>query len=417
MSNTMRQLLDVFRAEVSKILNNSLIKDLFDLTQTTIRHKDYPEEWFATFRTAVRPETIQGFHSDNALVFIIDEASGFPTKVLEAVEGALTQRNNMLMLFGNPTQIGNAFHDSFNSKKQFYYTFTLNSTKSPLVKPQFYEKIEAKYGKDSNVYRVRVLGEFPRSSPDTLIPIDICENAAIRELEIPSYVKTITLGVDCARFGTDESSIYSRIDKVIKEELILAKNDIMELVGHVNHTVNKYIKEGFNKFYIAIDDSGLGGGATDRLRELNSEGYYGDVEVIIMPINNGSSPKDKKQYANKSIEMWHFAKEFLVEAQIPNDNDLIGQLSSRKYKLNSKDQLLIESKDEMKKRGLSSPDRADGVILTLAPLIYQMDILTTLDKSIPEQDVKTLKSNVEEFNVGSIKDRMSFFKSINKNKR
>ena len=402
--------MDIMRAECSKVLEKSKIRDMFDMTKTIIRHKGMPDTSFATFRCASSPESIQGFHNDNGLVFIIDEASALEDSILNAILGALTQKNNILMMFGNPTRVGNAFFDAFNKQRKFYHTFTLSSIESPLVKPEYYESLEAKYGKDSNMYKIRVLGQFPTSSPDTLISTEIIEAACERELEIDEDLTSVTIGCDCARYGDDESSIYTRHDKIIKEEWLSKSNSIMELVGQINKVVHKYEDQGYTKFYIAVDDSGLGSGVTDRLKELQDENFY-KHDVIIMPINNGSRPKERKKFFNKSMEMWYHMKDFLKTGSIPNDDDLIGQLSVRKFFLTSKDQLRLETKDQLKSRSISSPDRADGVILTLAPLIYQRTILTSSGTDIEDVPIETVKEKVEKFHASSFTDRMNFFKN------
>lgn len=361
---TQHQLFDVYWSELAKWHKQLIIKDMFEWTKTQYYNKTYPSNWFAVARTSNKPENMQGFHSEH-LLFLIDEASGVPTPILEAVEGTQTQEGSIIMMFANPTQIAGAFYDAFHSKRRFYYTFTLNAEESPIVDKRYYEILASKYGRDSDVYRVRVLGEFPKSEPDTLIPLNFVESAAQRELEEPNVnvYEVVELGVDVARFGDDETVIYSRIGNVCREESTLRKRDLMEVSGEVMNIARKYKDK---LILINVDDSGLGGGVTDRLKELSTQLHRCEV----VGVNNGASARNSDMYVNVGSEMWFFMREKIKEISIPNDNDLIAQLSSRKYKLSSNGKHMLETKEQMKARGLVSPDRADALILSFRSLIY-----------------------------------------------
>ena len=363
---TQHQLYDILWSELSKWHKKSLVRDKFEWRKTHFWDKSDSENWFAVAQTSNKPDAMQGFHSE-FLLFIIEEASGIPHDVMAVIEGTRTDDNALVMMFGNPTQISGAFHESFHGKRKFYYTFTLSCEESPRVHPDYYIEMADKYGKDSDIYRVRVLGEFPNAEPDTLIPIDRCEKAAEMEGDFPErkFWNDVELGVDVARYGDNETSIYSRVGNIIKEELIFREGrDLMYVVGQVVNIANKY--RGKN-IIINIDDSGLGGGVTDRLQELVKDGV---LDATINGVNNGGSAKDKTRYINVGSEMWFFMREWIKEANIPNDNDLIGQLSTRRYSITSSGKHVVESKEHMRDRGIKSPDRADGAILTLRSLIY-----------------------------------------------
>ena len=364
---TQRQLFDVLWTELSKWHNKSKIKEEFNWTKTHFENKKKPTTWFAVARTSNKPENMQGFHAEN-LLFIIDEASGVPQEIIETIEGSQTQKNNLIIMFGNPTQITGGFYDSFHTKRKFYKTFTFNTEDCAKDRPDvadmnYAENIAAKYGRDSDIYRVRVLGEFPKAEPDTLIPLNIIEAAITRELDPVITYEDVELGCDIARFGDDETCIYSRIKNEIKEEKIIRGRDLMTVTGEIVMIANKYKGK---RIKINIDDSGLGGGVTDRLRELVREGT---IRADIYAVNNGSVAKEEN-FVNVGSEMWNYMREWLKTGKIPNDNDLIAQLSSRKYGVQSKGKIEIEQKKHMKERGLTSPDRADAAILTLRSLIY-----------------------------------------------
>lgn len=363
---TQPQLYNVLWSELSKWHKKNKMGRIFEWTKTHFVNKRYPELWFAVARTSNKPDAMQGFHG-KYLLFIVEEASGVPEDVLSVIEGTQTQENALTMMFGNPTQISGGFYDAFSSKRKFFYTFTLNSEDSPLVRKEWWSEKLERYGRDSDFYRVRVLGEFPKAEPDTLIPIDRCEKAAKRELPEPDIriYEDVEIGVDVARYGDDETVIMSRINNIITEETYFRHRDIMSVTGEVVKVIRKY--KGKN-ITVNIDDSGLGGGVTDRLIELAKEGEF---DATIVGVNNGSRAKETEKYINKGTEMWFYMREWLLEGKIPEDNDLIAQLSSRKYGVNSPGKHVLESKEHMKQRGIVSPDRADAAILTLHSLIYK----------------------------------------------
>jgi len=361
---TQHQLYDIAWSELSKVHSGSVTRDSCEWKKTSFYNKKYPETWFAVARTSRDPEGMQGFHAEH-LLFIVDEASGVSQEILEAIEGSQTQDNCTIVLLGNPTKISGGFYDAFHSKRNFYYTFRFNSEESEIVNPLYCEQLAAKYGKDSDIYRVRVLGEFPKAEPDTLISIDKCESAVIREdARLSSINDPIEIGCDVARYGGDETTIYSRQGFVSFEECIIRSSDLMTVCGELIKVMRKY--PGRN-YLLNIDDSGLGGGVTDRMIEVVNELH---IPCIVTGVNNGSTARDSETYVNTGTEMWYYMKEWIQQAQIPNDQDLIGQLSSRKYGVNSKGKCILESKEQMKARGVTSPDRAEGLILTLRSLIY-----------------------------------------------
>ena len=361
---TQHQLYDVTWAELALWHKQSLTRNVCEWKKTSFVNNKNPENWFAVARTSNKPDNMQGFHAKH-LLFIVEEASGVATEVLEVIEGTQTQEGSLVMYFGNPTQTSGGFYDAFHDKQKFYFTFVLNAEESPLVDPRNNEKIALKYGKDSDIYRVRVLGKFPKSEPDSLIPLSRIENAVARPIEYPEAYEIIEIGADIARFGDDETTIYSRIGTIIREEAFLRKRDLMTVTGTIVNIIQKY--HDTKTVLVNIDDTGLGGGVTDRLKELVEQGI---IKAEITGVNNGSRALENDKYMNVGTEMWFFMREWLLTGTIPNDSDLAAQLSSRKYKFSSTGKNIVEPKEQMKTRSLPSPDRADGSILSLHSLIY-----------------------------------------------
>jgi hypothetical protein len=369
---TRQQLHDVLWAEVAKWLEGSMVKNLLKWTKTKIYMIGHEERWFATARTATKPENMQGFHEDYML-FIVDEASGVADPIMEAIDGTLSGPENKLLMCGNPTRTSGYFYRSHHQNRADFRTHKVSSRDSKRTNRKNIERLEKQYGRDSDVVRVRVDGEFPRAEPDTFIPLELAEAAAMREvyiradgeLEIPD-AEPLEIGVDVARFGDDETVIVPRVGLLVPLIKTYTKKDTMETAGWViNLAKELMLKYGRPRCTVKIDDDGVGGGVTDRIREVvREEGLFIDV----IDCHNGGKADDHDHYDNWGTEAWANVRDLLQagEIQIPNDEDLIAQLSTRKYTVTSKGRVILESKKDMKKRGLRSPDRADALVLAFA---------------------------------------------------
>ncbi|MED0672092.1 terminase B [Aneurinibacillus aneurinilyticus] len=367
------QLFTVLWAEIAKWLESSKVKNLLKWTKTRVYMMGHEERWFATARTATRPENMQGFHEDYML-FIVDEASGVADPIMEAILGTLTGAENKLLLCGNPTKTSGTFYDSHNRDRELYKTHKVSSLDSPRTSKENIAMLKRKYNEGSDVWRVRVLGEFPKAEADAFIPLEFAELAAKKSRVEPTGDE-IHIGVDVARFGDDETVIATRIGGKVFPLHCHNKQDTMATTGHVLR-IAREMHQGYpeKEVIIKVDDDGLGGGVTDRLKEVVEEE---NLPYTIIPMRNGEA-SDDEYYANKGTECWAVLKEWLegnfskhmrgepFDIEIPNDEKLISQLTSRKYKLNSKGRILLERKEDMKKRGLQSPDRADAVVLAFA---------------------------------------------------
>lgn len=369
---TRQQLHDVLWAEVAKWLEGSMVKNLLKWTKTKIYMIGHEQRWFATARTATKPENMQGFHEDYML-FIVDEASGVADPIMEAIDGTLSGPENKLLMCGNPTRTSGYFYRSHHQNRGDFKTHKVSSRDSKRTNRKNIERLEKQYGKDSDVVRVRVDGEFPRAEPDTFIPLELAEAAAMREvyqqedgsLNIPEAAP-LEIGVDVARFGDDETVIVPRVGLLVPLIRTYTKKDTMETAGWViNLAKELMLTYGRPRCTIKIDDDGVGGGVTDRVREVvREEGLYIDV----IDCHNGGKADDPDHYDNWGTEAWANVRDLLQagDIQIPNDEDLIAQLSTRKYTVTSKGRIILESKKDMKKRGLRSPDRADALVLAFA---------------------------------------------------
>lgn len=371
---TMKQLYDVLWAEVAKWLNDSLIKDLLKWTKTKVYMQGDSERWFATARTATKPENMQGFHEDHMLI-VVDEASGVADAIMEAILGTLSGFDNKLLMCGNPNNIEGVFYDSHNSDRDKYKTHKVSSYDSKRTNKENIEMLIDKYGEDSDVVRVRIYGEFPKAALDSFISLETVELATttkISDAQVNSS-KVAHLGVDVARFGDDSTIIFPRIATKSLPYAKYTKQDTMKTTGHVIRMAKKLMIDypNIKKVVIKVDDTGVGGGVTDRLKELVKDD---DLPFEIMPINNGESSKDDF-YDNLGAQVWGHLRELLEEnmtnhlngkapvIELPNKNQLIKELSTRKFVMTSSGKIRLESKKDMKKRNVGSPDIADACTL------------------------------------------------------
>jgi DNA or RNA helicases of superfamily II len=372
---TRQQLHDVLWAEVAKWLERSKVKNLLKWTKTKIYMIGHEERWFATARTATRPENMAGFHEDYML-FVVDEASGVADPIMETILGTLTGPENKLLMCGNPTRTAGVFYDSHNRDRSRFKVHKVDSRDSKRTSRDNIQMLIDKYGAESDVVRVRVYGEFPKAESDAFIALEIVELAAGATVE--PVGDTLHLGVDVARFGDDETTIAPRIGMKVFDLRVYNKQDTMATAGRVI-AAGKEMLRSFTQLrnvVITVDDSGVGGGVTDRLNEVILEERLYDWRVI--PINNGSRPTDDEEehYENRGTEAWAVIRDVLqdcfskhlqgepISVELPNDERLITQLSQRKYRMTSKGKIALERKEDMKKRGLDSPDRADAVVLS-----------------------------------------------------
>lgn len=378
---TQHQLFDILWAEIAKWLRHSpaLQREII-WTKEKVYLLGHPEEWFAVARTATKPDALQGFHADDVL-YIIDEASGVKDEIFEPVLGSLSTEGARLLMCGNPTQKSGFFYESHTKNRASYSTFHIDGRKSKRVSKEFVKKIIEMYGEDSDVFRVRVAGEFPLNENDVFIPLPIIEKSIMTEFSPRKIPHSIRIGCDVARFGDDKTIIGSKIDEKVTLEKKRHGQDTMKTADDIvilyYDLLNRY--PGYkDEVIVTVDDGGVGGGVVDRLRQMkrNSPGNLGQMNIV--PIVFGKKIKHK-HYDDSTTYMMSVVKGLLsphddegnekpVELILPDDEDLVAQLSVRKYSLTENSKIKVESKKIMKERGLPSPDEADCVLLLCVPI-------------------------------------------------
>ncbi len=352
---TAHQLYDVLWAELRKWLE----KMPKALKASCVLKADRLEvgNSFAVSRTArvEKPEALQGFHSKN-LLFLIDEASGVDEVIYEVAEGALSSPGAKVVMTGNPTRSSGYFYESHHRMSHRWHTMRVSCEESTQVTKNYIEDMAHKYGTDSDVYRVRVLGDFPTSDSDAVIPLDLIEAAHGRDVAPIERVMPIW-GLDVARFGSNRTALCKRWGNQVTEVKSWRKRDTMEVAGLIMQEYEE-AKSDQRPAVICIDSIGVGAGVADRLREL---------DLPVMAVNVGEAPSGVGRFLNLRAELWWRARNWLEERDVRlDDEELSAELSIVTYKITSSGKIQIEKKEDLEKRGVESPDLADAFVLTFA---------------------------------------------------
>lgn len=356
---TSAQLFDALAAETKaqfKKLPPALLQ-LFDIKTDSITLLAAPDESFVSFRTSrpEMPEALAGVHSEHVLL-VGDEASGIPEPVFEAAAGSMSGHNATTILAGNAVRTSGLFFDTHHKLAHLWLTIHISCVGHPRISPDYVRDMAERYGEDSNPYRVRVLGEFPRADDDTVIPFELVESA--KQRDVTAAAVRPVWGVDCARFGSDRSALCRRRGNVQEGPVKHWQGlDTMQLTGRVKAAWDA-APESERPEWICVDVIGLGAGVVDRLRELG---------LPVRGINVSESPALGDKYRNLRSELWFNARDwFAARDSRLEDAALGGELVAPKYTFTSNGKMQVESKDDMKKRGLRSPDLADAFVLTFA---------------------------------------------------
>ena len=376
-ANTEQQLRSRTMAEIGKWTALAINSHWWEVTAMSLR----PAEWFgeavkrdlkidlgywyasAQLWSEENPDAFAGIHNHAGVMLIFDEASGIPRPIWTVSEGFFTEPipDRYWFVFSNPRRNSGPFFECFHKDRNFWKCRNIDSRTVEGTDRGTFDKIIAQYGDDSDEARVEVKGEFPNKGANQFIGKDLAYSAAIREA-IPDVGAPLVMGVDVARFGEDRSVIAFRKgrDARVIPWLAYKSIDTVQLATIVAEQAQKH-----NVNAIFVDGNGVGGGVVDNLKAW---GYK------VIEVQMGSSPTDADTYYNKRVEIWGRLREWLGMGSIPNMTELQTDLISPEYRYHpTSNKVQLESKDEMKRRGLASPDHAEALALTFAQPVARLN--------------------------------------------
>lgn len=390
---TWRQVKDVLWREIRRLKERSLV-DIGGAMKLDPPTLELGSKWYAMGLSPKDEDSFAGWHAPYVLV-ICDEASGVPVKILQALRGLMASGRVRLLYLGNPLRPEGGFYDAFNKSASMWKTFTIGAFDTPNLQPikadfdrcrTREEKLKLlrstptvnphlinaawvadcleEFGEDSDFWISRVMGNFPDGSPNQLIPLWRCHDAVARWHELPPEERWWDIqrfwrpekrgGFDIARMGDNESVFAAQSQWVFAPLLARSKLDTDGVVSFGLESYKRYKCDRANG-----DNVGYGGGPMDILTAAPGVNFLG--------VNVGEPAKRPELFINLRAEaFFELRRSFEAdEIAIPQDDRLIGQLSSLRYDSTGK-RIKVESKEDMRARGLKSPDRADAVMLTVA---------------------------------------------------
>jgi len=319
-------------------------------------------DWGAMLYTAsTSAEKSQGQHAKSMDV-IFEEASGISAEIEEQYEGTMKNPNALWLKIGNPNSRACKFFDCFHRDKSAWTTFAWNAEETP--DSEWFSqlsnvKLASKYGRDSDVYRVRVLGEFPHTDPNCIMSINDLQDCfdesrfiKLSGMVNPQGILDRQFGLDFARFGGDENSLFQRQGYAVRDWKFWSHADPSVAVRHAFKLQKAAGWNDDNTLFVA-DAGGIGQGVMH---------MFTDEDKRIHEFHTQHVAADSKTYDNAMTEAAFHLRDLAKAGKLylPDDDLLVQQLTTRVYHMTKQNKICLEGKDEMKKRGFESPDRAES---------------------------------------------------------
>lgn len=358
------QLFDALWPEIRSWINKMppLMRDLLDVKSERIEHKEDPSGSFITAKTsrADQPEALQGVHQEHVLL-MADEASGIPDAVIEAAGGSMSGRRVVMILAGNPLRGQGFFYDTHHKLKGTWKTHTVSVFDSSWASPEYATEMESRYGKESNMYRTKVLGLFPLSDDDVVIPFELVIAAVGRDVTSPENCSTIW-GLDVAFMGSNRTVLAKRrCNELLEPPLAWGGLDDAQVAGRVKLEWDLTPADR-RPSDINIDSIGYGSAVATRLEALGLPARR--INVSETPALKDSQCrnlrcelmfKEREWFAKRDVRLPAFDKDHRIE-------DLIEEATTQTFKPQPvSGKILIAPKT-----GRTSPDLNDALMLTFA---------------------------------------------------
>jgi hypothetical protein len=356
-ANTKEQLTSKTWREMSKWHKLLINQHWFKWTATRFICLSEPSTWFSSAIpwSVHNPEAFAGAHEKYVMVKF-DEGSTIIDAIWETTEGAMTDSKGIKIwiVFGNPTRNTGRFTECFKKFRHRWVTYEIDSRLSSRTDKNKIAQWIEDYGEDSDFVRVRVKGQEPRAGVMQFIPNDIVEAAKDRVVHISDYInRPKILAVDIARFGDDQTVLIKRQGTAAYGLKKYRNLSTQQVAGIIAQEIQNYEPDA------TFLDMGSTGAAVFEI--LIGWGY--DVTGVWF----SAAADDQKIYFNKRVEMWGKLRDWIRDGGcIPDDNELRDDLIGPEYGFSSTEQFQLEKKEDMKSRGIASPDCGDALALTFA---------------------------------------------------
>lgn len=347
-------------------------KNLYEWQGSYIRMAPDREKWWARARTARKetPEALAGLHAEDVLM-IVDEASGVHNAIFNTAEGALTDKNTLVIMISNPTRLSGYFYDSHHGDKDAWQRHAYSCLDSPVIDTKYVSRILEKHGDNSDEYRIRVKGEFPDTESmddDGFVPL-FSVDKVLKTIDNTMNLGKKRLGVDVAGSG-DDTTVWVIRDagkaKIVAEEKTSTTGS---LIMKTTTLMDQYNLDAEDVF---LDMFGEGAKVAQGLARIGH---------MVRAVNVGDSldkrvegEEDKKRFRNKRAHAYWRLRDWLYQG-----GELVGhekwdeQLASIRYRRGISGSIEIMSKIKMRKNLIKSPDHLDALMLTFVEPDYDMN--------------------------------------------
>lgn len=310
---------------------------------------DLPNKGRVKLYGADNPDALRGIYLDGV---VLDEPAQIdPTLWPEIIRPALADRQGWAVFVGTPKG-RNAFYEVWRraEKADDWFTLMLRASETGLLAES--ELQAARDVMTEQQYRQEFECSFYEPDVNQFITNEEVDSATARWQQQDAS-RPIIFGVDVARFGDDRSVLLVRtVDHVIQITTWRGL-DTMQTAAKVAEEAGKFSPDA-----IFVDGAGVGGGVVDRLKGLGFKCF---------DVNAGSRATDDRRYINRRAEMWGTMREWLRNrGGIPNMTELVDDLLSPLHKFDAANRIQLEKKEDMKARGLPSPDVGDALAMTFA---------------------------------------------------
>lgn len=337
----------------------SKLAEKYDWQETSLNWKESPSTQFARARTARKENTeaLSGLHGD--YVFLgCDEASGIDDAIYRSAEGSLTGPNTLVVLISNGTRNLGYFYDTHNDDKANWQTLQFDSEESPIVDPSYVKRMEDKYGRDSDEFKIRVKGGFPSSEQmddQGWIPLVTDRDVRVGADNLP-FVGKKWLGIDPSGEGDDTTRWVLR-DRF--QARVVATEATSNDKGIAKKTYDLIQEFALQPQNVLVGNFGVGA-------DVRAELLLLDHNMNIQTVMEGDKPSDEELYLNVRAEMAFRARDWLIRGGALVGDELKRDVIGYAYKSNLRGLKQLMDKPNLKKRLGRSPDRGDAFLMTFA---------------------------------------------------